>query len=173
MSACNLSCIASYFFSLDEGEFLRMWLWLFVALPMLFTICHEAGHYYAAKLCGIDSEEFALGKGPAFLRVRVTPSGCKLALRVFPFGGCVFYDDRYQQLSYAKRAFMSSAGWLVDLIVAVVVFAVAYFINATGPVAAVVCDIIGLRVVYNLSPVTSDGRTTARYLWLAATERNG
>lgn len=173
IGACDWSCLASYFFSLEDGELLRAYLGLFIVLPMLSTICHEAGHYYAAKLCGIDSEEFALGKGPAFLRVRVTPSGCKLALRVFPFGGRVAYDDRYQQLSYAKRAFMSAAGWLADLIVAVVVGVLAYLIGATGPVATVACGLIGLRVVYNLLPVTSDGRKTLRYLWLAATKRNG
>lgn len=107
LGACDWPCLTAYFFSLTNDELRCAFVGLFIILPMLSTICHEAGHYYAAKLCGIDSEEFALGRGPALLRVRVTPSGCKFALRMFPVGGKVTYDDRYWQLSYAKRAFMS------------------------------------------------------------------
>ena len=173
IDACDWSCLGSYFLSLTDDELLHAFVGLLIIVPMLSTVCHEAGHYYAAKLCGIDSEEFALGKGPAFLRVRVTPSGCKLALRVFPFGGRVTYDDRYWQVSYTGRAFMSAAGWMADVLVAIVVIAAAYLVGATGPIATVVCGLVAFRVAFNLLPVTGDGRKTMRYLWLAATDRNG
>ncbi len=170
MNWCDASCLALYFLPLTDAELLHAFVALLVVVPILLDVCHEAGHYYAAKLCGIDSEEFALGKGPAILRVGATPSGCKLALRVFPFGGRVTYDDRYRQVSYARRAFMSAAGWMADVLVAIVVIAAAYLVGATGPIATVVCGLVGFRVAFNLLPVTSDGRKTLRYLWLAAAE---
>jgi membrane-associated protease RseP (regulator of RpoE activity) len=170
--ACDWPCLTAYFFSLTNDELRSAFVGLFIILPMLSTICHEAGHYYAAKLCGIDSEEFALGREPALLRVRVTPSGCNLALRMFPVGGKVTYDDRYWQLSYAKRAFMSAAGWLADVTVAVAAIASACLMGATGPIATIACGMIGLRAAVNMLPVTSDGRKTLLYLWLAATDRN-
>ncbi|MBY0365108.1 MAG: M50 family metallopeptidase [Burkholderiaceae bacterium] len=173
IGACDSSCFVTYFLSLPGDELLRAFVGLLIVVPMLATICHEAGHYYAAKLCGIDSEEFALGTGPAILRVRVTPSGCTLALRAFPFGGRVTYDERYWQVSYAGRAFMSAAGWMADAIVAAVVVAATYLADATGPVATAVCGIVAFRVAYNLLPLTGDGRKTLRYLWLAATDRAG
>ena len=96
---CDVTCLGSYLLSLTDVELLWAVVGLFIVVPMLLVICHEAGRYYAAKPCGIDSKEFALGKGAALLRVRATPSGCKLALRMFHFGGRVTYDDRYLQLS--------------------------------------------------------------------------
>lgn len=163
---CDWSCMASYFLSLTGREMLA----LYVALPMTLTFCHEGGHYCAARLCGIDSKEFALGKGPAFLRVRVI-AGCTLALRMFPFGGRVTYDDRYWDLNYASRAFLSAAGWLADVALAVIVVSVVHLLGAAGPVATFLCWLVGIRVACNLLPVTDDGRKTIRYLWLAATDR--
>ncbi|GMG95136.1 hypothetical protein RN01_25010 [Cupriavidus sp. SHE] len=170
-TACDWTCSASYFLSLTDGELLRAYVGPLIGLQMLMTVCHEAGHYYAAKLCGIDSEEFALGVGPAIFRTRATPSGCKFALRMLPLGGRVTYDDRYWQLSCAKRAFMSAAGWMADVLVALIVAAVVYLVGATGPIPVLVCCLVGFRAAYNLLPFTSDCRMTIRYLWLAITGR--
>lgn len=168
IGACDWwSCMASYFFTLGVAGTLS----LLILLSLLLTVFHEAGHYYAAKLCGIDSKEFALGRGPTILRVRATPSGCKFALRMFPAGGMVTYDDRYCELGYAKRAFMSSAGWMMDVVVATVVITVVVLLGVTGPLITFLCTLVGMRAVCNLLPITDDGRKTIRYLWLAATER--
>ncbi|MVF24252.1 hypothetical protein EVC37_21975 [Methylocaldum sp. BRCS4] len=169
IDACDWSCLALYFLTMTDDELLRAYVGFLVVLPMLSTVCHEAGHYYAAKLCGIDSEEFAIGKGPALLKIRIGKSGCTFVLRLFPFGGRVTYDNRYWQLGYGRRAFMSAAGWMADVVVAAVVLAMAYFIRATGPVVTIVGGLVSFRVAYNLLPVTSDGRSVLRNLWLMTT----
>lgn len=143
---------------------------LVICVPMLATICHEAGHYYAAKLCRIDAIEYSLGKGPAILRIPATTSGCTFVLRIFPFGGQVIYDDRYWHLNYLRRAFLSAAGWMTDICLATLVITTAYLTSATGPIATFICGVVGFNVLTGLLPVTSDGRKTLKYLWLAATE---
>ncbi|MGQ3054934.1 MAG: site-2 protease family protein [Roseateles sp.] len=144
---------------------------MLIILPMLLTVFHEAGHYYAAKLCGIDSSEFSLGIGPAILRVPATASGCDLTFRLFPFGGRVTYDERYFQLGYGKRALLSAAGWLVDVAVATTVVLVIHVSDATGPVTTIIAVMVASRAALNLLPITSDGRRFLHHLWLLAIGR--
>lgn len=150
---------------------------LFIAMPMLLTVFHEAGHYYAAKLCGIDCLAFTLGVGPAIVRVPIsrtphtTPrpsSPCKLVLRALPIGGSVTYDDRYWALSHSKRALLSAAGWMADVLVASAVIPIACLIGVTSPTAAVICGLVAMRAACSLLPITSDGRSTLAHLWRAA-----
>lgn len=170
MDWCDVSCLLSYNESLTAGEVVIAHVGVFIIM-MLGTVCHEAGHYYAGKLCGLECIEFELGRGPVILRKQVTPAGCQLVLRLLPAGGQVSYDDRYWTVSYAGLAFMSAAGWLADVFVAIIGIGTAYLIGATGPISTVVCFVLALRVAYNLLPITSDGKKTAQYLWLAARER--
>lgn len=46
---------------------------------------HEFGHFFAAKLCGIRVNEFAIGMGPAIFKKQKGET--KYSLRVFPIGG--------------------------------------------------------------------------------------
>ena len=54
-------------------------------LGVLITV-HEAGHFFAARLCGIEVQEFAMGMGPALIS-RTSKKGTKFSLRLLPIGG--------------------------------------------------------------------------------------
>ena len=45
---------------------------------------HELGHFSVAKFCKVKVNEFAIGFGPAILKVQGKET--KYALRVFPLG---------------------------------------------------------------------------------------
>jgi membrane-associated protease RseP (regulator of RpoE activity) len=170
MEICEWGCLIEHYVALSESEFYFVGLFFFIALPMCSTVCHEAGHYYAAMLCGVGCEEFKLGIGPLLIKHKVNSSGCQLAIGLFPFGGRVTYDDRYYQLTHAKRAFLSAAGWLVDVIVAAIVLSIAYRLQVIGPAATIVCGLVSVRVIVNLTPLTGDGRNTFRHLWISLTK---
>ncbi|MGN0650104.1 MAG: M50 family metallopeptidase [Oscillospiraceae bacterium] len=53
----------------------------------VIIIIHELGHFTAAKLCGIQVNEFALGMGPVILRKQHGET--EYVLRLFPIGGSV------------------------------------------------------------------------------------
>lgn len=49
------------------------------------VLVHEAGHYFAARRCGIWVQEFSIGFGPAlWSRVK---NGTRYSIRLFPLGG--------------------------------------------------------------------------------------
>lgn len=53
---------------------------------------HEAGHFWAARLTGIEVREFAIGFGPKILGWTSKKKGTKFAWRIIPLGGyCSFY----------------------------------------------------------------------------------
>lgn len=171
IGACGWSCTATYFFSLTDQELLILLVCLAVVVPMFMTICHEAGHYYAGKLSGVGCKRFALGMGPAVLRLRIPAEGCDFVLGMLPAGGRVTYDDRYWKVSHIRRAFMSAAGWLADIAIALLIGLVVNLTKATGPIVTVVTTLAYLRVACALLPITGDCKHTVTSLWLAATER--
>jgi hypothetical protein len=168
---CSLECMANYIDSLTISELIRAWAIVAVPIAMFLTIIHESGHYYAAKLCGIDCKEFSLGSGPVILRINATPSGCKLAVRLIPLGGRVTYDDRWWQLSYPKRAFLSAAGWMADLISAFLILSLAYEFGAQTPIQTILVAYVILLITIGLTPITKDGRRVIQWFWMAAKER--
>ena len=145
---------------------------ILIILPMAFTVCHEAGHYYAAYLCGVGSDEFALGRGPTILRIPVSSVGCNFAFRLFPFGGCVTYAEGYWLLSYAKCALLAASGWLADVVLWLMCYSMQVFIDTSEPIYTFIFFVISVRVCTGLLPVTSDGRKTVYYLYLAITRRS-
>jgi len=71
-------------------------LYVILALLMLgILICvHEAGHFAAARLCGISVRAFSIGFGPK-LWGKTGKNGTEYTLRAIPCGGyCAFYADR-------------------------------------------------------------------------------
>jgi len=158
----DITSLPLYFLTLSDNEFHRIFIALAIVLP-LSTICHEAGHYYAAKLCGIDCKEFSLFNGPALLKLRVS-NECNFVLRLFPIGGYVVYNERYNRLSYGQRAFICAAGWLADVIVATIVLTVAYIVGTREPVTVMVCCLVIYKVAIYLLPVTRDNRSVLRNL---------
>lgn len=85
---------------------------LYVILAILIfgvlIIVHEAGHFAAAKLCGVKVNEFAVGMGPAiFKKVK---GETQYSLRVIPLGGyCAMMGE--DEESDDPRAFTNQAPW--------------------------------------------------------------
>ncbi len=50
---------------------------------------HELGHFIAARLCGVEILEFAIGMGPKLISWKSKKRGTRYSLRLFPIGGFV------------------------------------------------------------------------------------
>ncbi len=73
---------------------------------MIFV--HELGHFLAAKACGVQVNEFAIGLGPALLKKQFGET--VYAVRALPFGGqCVMEGE--DEDSSNTRAFNNAAKW--------------------------------------------------------------
>ena len=49
------------------------------------VLVHEAGHFFAARHCGIHVEEFSIGFGPALWNT--VRGGTRYSVRLLPLGG--------------------------------------------------------------------------------------
>ena len=67
--------------------FLYILLALFIFGVLIFI--HELGHFIAARLCGVEILEFAIGMGPKLISWRSKKTGTRYSLRLFPIGGYV------------------------------------------------------------------------------------
>ncbi len=77
-------------------------------------IIHECGHFFAARLCGVRVNEFAIGMGPTLLRFGKKET--RYSLRLFPIGGFVAMEGESDQ-SDDPRAFCNQAVWKRMIIV--------------------------------------------------------
>lgn len=71
-------------------------------------IIHEFGHFTAAKLCGIQVNEFALGMGPVILRKKGKETS--YVIRLLPIGGSVSMEGEDSE-SVNPRAFNRKPVW--------------------------------------------------------------
>jgi len=110
--------------------------YILAALFMLGVLImfHELGHYLAARWCGMEVKEFAIGMGPKLFS-RKGKHGTLFSLRVLPMGGfCLYYgedqevDDprAYNRQPVWKRFVSVIAGPLMNFLLALVV-AVVFF----------------------------------------------
>lgn len=83
-----------------------------VALALLvfcaIVIIHELGHFIAAKLCGIQVNEFALGMGPVIVRWQGKETA--YVIRLLPIGGAVTMEGESED-SDNPRAFQKKPVW--------------------------------------------------------------
>ena len=113
-------------------------------LGILVTV-HEAGHFLAARLTGIEVMEFAIGFGPKIVGWKSKKHDTAFSLRVIPFGGyCAFYgeDDAegkhkddpraYNRQKVWKRMLSVAMGPLMNMILAFVVAAVYFWIGGVS-----------------------------------------
>ena len=87
-------------------------LYIILALIMfgLLIAVHEFGHFAAAKLFGIQVNEFSIGMGPALLKKQ--KGDTLYSLRLFPVGGyCAMEGEDEEVSSDNPRAFGNAAGW--------------------------------------------------------------
>ncbi len=74
----------------------------------VIIIIHELGHFIAAKLCGIQVNEFALGMGPVILRKQGKETA--YVIRLLPIGGSVSMEGE-DGTSDNPRAFNRKPIW--------------------------------------------------------------
>ncbi len=79
-----------------------------IVIFALIIFVHECGHFIAAKLCGVQVNEFALGMGPTLLKKKVGET--VYALRLFPIGGFVSMEGE-DDSSDNERAFCNKKLW--------------------------------------------------------------
>lgn len=91
-----------------------------VALASLIAI-HEAGHFLAAKWCGVKVLRFSIGFGRPLLTWRSGPDSTEWVVSAFPLGGYVKMLDEGEGLvspSELARAFNRKPLWARAIIVA-------------------------------------------------------
>lgn len=106
-----------------------MYILLALLLLGLLIMAHEAGHYFAARACGIEVQEFAMGMGPVLLKGK-NKRGTQFSLRAFPIGGfCQFYGEdedlsdprAFNNQKVSKRFLTVLSGPAMNFVVALVV----------------------------------------------------
>ena len=115
-------------------------MYVFLALLLLgvLIMAHEAGHFWAARACGIEVQEFAMGMGPLLAKWK-SKKGTQFSLRLLPIGGfCQFYGE--DEDVNDPRAFNNQAVWkrlttvisgpMMNFVVALVV--VVIYLSALG-----------------------------------------
>ena len=115
-----------------------MYVLLALLLLGVLITAHEAGHFLAARACGIEVEEFSMGMGPKLLQRR-SGRGTLITLRLLPIGGyCQFYgEDRkegdrrgFNNQPIWKRAVTVASGPLMNFVVAFLV--IVLYMSAMG-----------------------------------------
>ena len=107
----------------------------FIVLSVLI-LAHEFGHFLAARKVGIWVEEFGLGLPPRIFGKKIGKT--IYSLNWFPFGGFVRMHGEESSSKVKKdkafilkpnwqRLFVVSAGVLMNIILAIVIFSVVYF----------------------------------------------
>lgn len=120
-----------------------MYVVLAILLLGVLIIAHEAGHFWAARACGIEVQEFAMGMGPLLAKWK-SRRGTQFSIRLLPIGGfCQFYGE--DEEADDPRAFNNQAVWKRMLTVAsgplmnfaVALLVIVLYMSALGLVTTV------------------------------------
>lgn len=109
----------------------------------VIIIIHELGHFTAAKLCGIQVNEFALGMGPVIFRKKGKET--EYVIRLLPIGGSVSMEGESDE-SDNPRAFNRKPVWQRMIVI------------LAGPVMNLILGLI-TAIIY-VSTVSAVGTTT-------------
>ncbi|MBN2790409.1 MAG: RIP metalloprotease RseP [Candidatus Delongbacteria bacterium] len=117
----------------------------FIILLGIIVFIHESGHFLAAKLFGIRVEIFSLGFGKAIFKKKIGDTEYRLAW--IPLGGYVkisgmvdeSFDeknvskepqsDEFESKNFFQKAFVISAGVMMNMILAVFIYTLITFFN--------------------------------------------
>ena len=118
-------------------------------LGILITV-HEWGHFIAARMTGIQVNEFAIGMGPKLLGWKSKKYDTQFSLRLIPVGGyCAFYgeDDALGKHTSDSLAFNNQPVWkriitvalgpLMNFVLAFVVTVLFFWIGGISEVTGV------------------------------------
>lgn len=109
-----------------------------IIIICVLILVHEFGHFIVAKKSGVLVEEFSLGMGPQLLGWKSGET--EYSIRMLPIGGFVRMDGEEEASSNPRafcnqsvlvRAAVTFAGPLMNLLVAVVFFLVAFMYFGT------------------------------------------
>lgn len=95
----------------------------------VIIVIHELGHFIAAKLCGIQVNEFSLGMGPVLFRKQGKETA--FSIRAIPIGGFVSMEGENDD-SDNPRAFGRKPVWkrmIVILAGAIMNLVLGYFVS--------------------------------------------
>lgn len=93
------------------------------------VLIHESGHYFAAKICKVKVNEFAIGFGPKIFSRK--KDNITYELRLIPLGGFVNLEGEeelseeegsFSKASIPKKIFIIAAGALVNIIFGIIVY---------------------------------------------------
>jgi regulator of sigma E protease len=149
----------------------------FLVTLAILVVIHEYGHYRVAVACGVKVLRFSVGFGRVLWRRQSGPDATEFVLSALPLGGYVrMLDEReapvapeelhraFNRQSLPRRAAIVIAGPVANLLLAVLLFAVAQWIGTeepkavvSAPVSASVAEQAGLRSGDWVRAVSRDG----------------
>ncbi len=109
-----------------------------IVLFSLLIFLHELGHFVAAKLSGVQVNEFAMFMGPAIFQWE--RNGTVYSIRCIPFGGyCAMEGEdggsenprSFTAAKWWKRLIILAAGSFMNFITGIVIIAVVLFWHPT------------------------------------------
>jgi len=112
----------------------------------LLIAVHELGHFLAAKVCGVQVNEFSIGMGPAVWKKETGET--KYSLRLLPIGGyCAMEGEdevsdnprALMRQGFWKKFFIFVAGSAMNFLTGLIIIAVLYA-GATGFYVDVITD---------------------------------
>ncbi len=115
-------------------------IWIIAAIALVLTpvvLAHELGHFFAARLCGIQVEEFGLGLPPRAMKL-FKRNGTLYSLNWVPLGGFVRpagendpnVSDGLAAAHWAARLFVLAAGAGANFVLAFVVLWLAFMLGS-------------------------------------------
>ena len=123
---------------------------VFIALLVLLILTHELGHFAAAKLCKVKVEEFGIGFPPKIFSFKHGET--IYSINAIPFGGftkLLGEEDPSMPGSLASksipaRALVLSAGSLLNILLPVLLFSLAFMIPHDVMVEKVIIDDVAI-----------------------------
>ena len=102
------------------------------------VVIHEAGHFVAAKLCGIPVSEFSIGMGPAIFKKQGKET--LFSIRLLPIGGfCAMGEDEdavdensFRSKPVWKRMIVIVAGAFMNIILGIILSFVFFAVSGKG-----------------------------------------
>ncbi len=115
-----------------------------VAIALLVTF-HELGHYWVARLCGVQVLRFSLGFGPVIFRKIFAGSSTEWVISLIPLGGYVkMLDERegdvpssllhqaFNQKAVLQKMAIVIAGPLANFLLAIVIYWIMFMHGVQG-----------------------------------------
>lgn len=121
---------------------------IFILILSVLIIGHELGHYFAARLGGVEVEEFGIGFPPRLFTL-FTAAGTRFSLNLLPFGGFVRPKGENDPsvpgglagASKRVRTMVLLAGPAANIVLGFLAFTMAYNIAAPDPNRVMITDI--------------------------------